>query len=125
MSTTEKKLQLTDEELQQYEEKSAEIAKQLGVEKVHPVVFINPETAERAVCYLKEPDFQTKLAIMDKALILGVYQAGHELSQLCVIKEHSDAITYADIYAAEDFKMGVVDYCLTMIKRYQNQFKKK
>lgn len=128
MSTTttpELTKQLTSEEIDKYDQRSEEIAKELGVNKVHPVVFINPTTLERTVCYLSEPNFQTKLAIMDKALMMGVYQAGEELMRTCVVKEYSDSITYSEHSASDDYRMGVIDYCLQMINRYQNQFKKK
>jgi hypothetical protein len=62
---------------------------------------------------------------MDKALMLGVYQAGEELMRACVVKEHSDSVTYSEHPSSDEYRMGVIDYCLLMINRYQNQFKKK
>lgn len=127
MAETNKKLtaELTEEELKQYEERAAELAKQYSVSKVHPVVQINPETLERTVCYLKEPNYMTKLVIMDKAVSLGIFAAGEELRSSCIIKEASDPITYGDGPLSDEYKMGVVDYCITMNKRLTNQFKKK
>jgi len=129
MSTTTEQKELTktlsQDELDNYQSRSEEIAKELNVSKVHPVVFINPTTFERSVCYLSEPNFQTKLAIMDKALMLGVYQAGEELMRACVVKDYSDSITYSEHPVSDEYRMGVIDYCLQMINRYQNQFKKK
>jgi hypothetical protein len=128
-TTTKQKKELTKElsqdELDSYQLRSEEIAKELNVSKVHPVVFINPTSFERSVCYLSEPNFPTKLAIMDKALMLGVYQAGEELMRACVVKEHSDSVTYSEHPSSDEYRMGVIDYCLKMINRYQNQFKKK
>jgi len=129
MSTTTEQKQLTktlsQDELDNYQSRSEEIAKELNVSKVHPVVFISPTTFERSVCYFSEPNFQTKLAIMDKALMLGVYQAGEELMRACVVKDYSDSITYSEHPVSDEYRMGVIDYCLQMINRYQIQFKKK
>jgi hypothetical protein len=116
---------LTDQETAEYNKKAEELAKQLGHSKVHPVVFIHPETKERSVCYLAEPNFTTKLAIMDKSLMIGVYQAGEELMRLSMIKEASDECMYNEHPMYDDYRMGVVDFCLTMVSRFQNQFKKK
>lgn len=117
--------ELTQEEIVNYEEKSKEIANKRGFSKVHPVVQIDPETLERKVCYLSEPNYFTKLALMDKAVQLGPYIAGEEMRNVCIIKEESDLITYGDAPECDSYKMGVVDYCLTMVSRIQNQFKKK
>ena len=116
---------LTDTERKMYEDKAQELATEIGVPKVHPVIFVHPETKERIVGYLSEPNFQTKLAIMDKSLMLGVYQAGEELARICLLKEHTDMRMYSEANACDDYRMGVVDKCLTLIGRYQDQFKKK
>lgn len=116
---------LTEEEIKDYEERAEQIAKTKGLIKVHPVVLIDPGTFERKVCYLQEPNYITKVDIMDTASRIGPYKAGEELRELCVLKEESDAITYSDSPESDRYKMGVVDYCLTMISRLQNQFKKK
>lgn len=117
--------ELTSDEVAQYDEKASQLAKELSVSKVHVVVQINPETNERAVCYLKEPNYLTKVRVMDKAAGLGVYTAAEELREMCIIKEHSDPITCSDHYESDRYKMGILDYCLGMINRLQNQFKKK
>lgn len=116
--------ELTAEEMEVYENAAFELAKQLNVSKVHPVVQINPVTLARTVCFLKEPNYPTKLRVMDKAMT-GMYSAADELRESCLIKEHSDAITFGDGPECDDYKMGVTDYALTMVKRLQNQFKKK
>ena len=116
---------LTPEEEASYDERAAQLAKEFNVSKVHVVVQVNPETGARAVCYLKEPNYLTKVRVMDKALELGPYMASEELRELSVIKEHSDPITYSDHPDSDGYKMGILDYCLGMIKRLQNQFKKK
>lgn len=123
--TEELTAELTEVEAQMYGDKAKEIAKMKGFSQVHPVVQIDPTTLERKVCYLSEPNYFTKLALMDKAVQLGPYMAGEEMRTTCLIKEESDPITYGDYPECDSYKMGVVDYCLTMVKRLQNQFKKK
>lgn len=117
--------ELTDAENQFYKEQSDLLATREGVSKVHPVVQIDPETLDRKVCYLREPNYATKITVMDKAITIGVYKAADELREACLIKDASDAITYSDHSDSDRYKMGVTDYCMGMITRLQNQFKKK
>ena len=115
---------LTEEEISYYDLESERIAKQVGVSKVHPIVMIVPDTLERKVCYVKEPNFDTKIRVMDKSVTIGFYSAAEELRQSCIVKESSDPITYGDGPECVRFKMGVVEQCLLMVKRLENQFKK-
>jgi len=117
--------ELTEQEIQEYQEKADALAREKNVSKVHPIVQIDPDTLERKVCYLSEPNYVTKLTVMDKALTVGPYIAGEELRQACIIKEASDAITYGDSPECDRYKLGVVDYAILMVRRLQNQFKKK
>ena len=117
--------ELTDIELKSYSDKAEELAKKVGVSKVFPVVQVNPDGFQRAVCYLSEPNYSTKIRVMDKATSSGIYTAADELREAIVLKEYSDAITYSDTPDSDPYKMGVTDFCLGMINRYQNQFKKK
>ena len=112
---------LTPEEIANYEAKAVEIAKERGVPKVHPVVFIQPDTNKRIVAYLRQPNFAEKLHAMDTALTAGVYMSANNLMELLLIREHSDALIETD----DDAKMGVVDYCMGLVSRYQNQLQKK
>lgn len=116
---------LSDEEIAEYNDKAEALAKGHNVSKVHPVVQIEPETLDRHVCYLKEPNYLTKIRVMDKATTVGVYTAADELREACLIREASDSITYGEAPECDRFKMGVTDYALTMVTRLQNQFKKK
>lgn len=116
---------LSDEEISEYRSCAKNLEKQLSVSEVHVVVQIDPDTLERKVCYLREPNYVTKIRVMDKATTLGVYTAADELREISVIKESSDAITYGESPECDRYKLGVVDYCLGMVSRLQNQFKKK
>lgn len=117
--------ELTQEEIKQYDERAEGLAREKGVSKVHPVVQINPDTLERKACYLTEPNYSTKIRVMDKATTLGIYTAADELREACIIREASDAITYGESPECDRYKLGVTDYALTMVTRLQNQFKKK
>jgi len=117
--------ELTDEEFAFYKQKAESLAVKYGVSKVHPVVAIDPDTFERVVCYIKEPNYDTKIRVMDKVQQIGGFSAGEELRQICTLKEESDPITYSDTSASDKYKMGILDECMSMITKIQNQFKKK
>lgn len=116
---------LLPEEETYYDARAKALAEQLVVTKVHAVVQIEPGTRERRVCFLREPNYPTKIRVMDKANMFGPYTAAEELREMSVIKESSDAITYSESPESDRYKLGVVDYCLGMITRLQNAFKKK
>jgi hypothetical protein len=116
---------LSAEQLEVYNIKSSEIAKQLGVTKVHPIVFLN-EDDSHVVAYLKEPTFMMKLIAKDKAMTHGVNISANELREYCLIKEHSDALTYSDTEESDGYKLGICDYIISnMVTSFVNQFKKK
>ena len=112
---------LTPEEIISYESKATEIAKERGVPKVLPVVFIQPETLKRIVAYLRQPTFAEKLHAMDQALTIGAFISANNLMELLIIRDKSDAETETN----DEAKMGLVDYCMGLVTRYQNQFAKK
>lgn len=117
--------ELTPEELKMYEEKADVLAAKLSVSKVYPVVLIEKDTFERVVAFLKEPSYITKIRIMDKATMSGIYTAADELRELSIIKEESNILTYGEGSECDKYKLGVTDFCLTLVQRVQNQFKKK
>lgn len=117
--------ELSDEEQADYETKAAEIAERLGIKKVLPVVLVDRETKARVVAYLKNPEYITKVKIMDQATMSGIYTAGDNLRKLITIREDSDPLTYGEGEECDPYKMGIVDFCMTLIRRVQNQFKKK
>lgn len=116
---------LSDEETKMYQENADKLAAREKVSKVHPVVLIDPDTHERTVAYLREPNYLTKIRVMDKATSSGVFSAADELREASTIKDASDAITYGEGSESDIYKMGITDYCLNMVNRLQNQFKKK
>lgn len=125
MEATEFK-QLTEAEKEQYAQRAEEIAKELNLSKVYPAVFINPDTNDRVVCYIKEPNYMMKLVALDKGSSLGLNIAAEELRQNCTLTEHSDAITYGDTPACDPYKLGVCNYIVSnLVSSYVDQYKKK
>lgn len=119
---------LTEAQRQEYEVKASEIAKQLGVSKVHPIVFVKPnsEPFEYVVAYLKEPNFQTKIYAKDKAYTHGMYVCANELLEQLIIKESSDAITYSSAPESDEYKLGICDYIISnLVTSFVNVYKKK
>lgn len=117
--------ELTDEEFKFYNDECARLAIKHGVSKVHSVVSFDKETNKRRVCYLKEPNYDTKILIMDKAMTIGVYSAANSLRIACVLKEESDPITYGDSPECDSYKLAATDESLLMTNRVIDQFKKK
>jgi hypothetical protein len=125
--TNETKLEaiLSDDEIAFFNSEAERIAKEKGFSKVHPVILMDPETYERRKCYLSEPNYLTKIAVLDKAAQLGVFAAGEELRKICTIQDESDQLTWGEAPECDSYKLGVVEYSVKMVKRAQNQFKKK
>ena len=116
---------LSDEEISVYEETASQLAKQKNVSKVHPVVLMFPPAWDRKVCYITEPNYMTKVSVLNKASQIGPWIAAEELREICTIREASDAITYSESPESDMYKLGIVEYCMNMVTRLQNQFKKK
>jgi hypothetical protein len=117
--------ELTAEEKQGYDDKCIALATQYNVPVVHCCVIITPVTFERCVCYLKEPNFMTKLTTLSKMTRSGIQLAANELREACLIKEVSDPITYGESWECDPYKIGVVNFCMGLIDAYNNVFDKK
>ena len=117
--------QLTAEEIQAYEDKCTALAEQNNVSKVHACVIVTPNTFERQVCFLKDPNFSTKLNVLNKMATLGVYPGANELREACTIKDASSPLTYGDSPECDSYKLGVVNFCMGIIDSYKNVLDKK
>jgi hypothetical protein len=131
METKEKKVKLTDElsanEIKEYNTKADELAKKYGVSKVHVYVAIEPDTKERIVGYLKEPNFTQKLFAMDKIATVGMFSAGNDLREALTLKGEgeSDPRTYNTTSDCDPYRLGMTGFCIPIIEVIQNSFKKK
>lgn len=116
--------ELTDEEVAGYRAKCAELEVKYRSEKIHPIVMIEKTTKERIVCYVKDPEWTVQIKIMDMGITQGLYTSADYLRELITLKEESDPRTYEKGKANDKYRMGVLDFCLGLAERCQNQIKK-
>lgn len=102
--------------------KADELAKQLGLHKVIPLVFV--EDGEQIVGYLKEPTRQAKIAVLDKA-VMGGYSAAEEVMQDLVLKEYSDPRILSEKPEHDRIYLGAVMEVYNTIRFSVNTLKKK
>lgn len=116
---------LTPEELDHYRQRAEELARKYNVSKVHVYVGIEPNTNERVVGYLKEPNYMQKLFAMDKISSVGIFAAGDELREALTLKEESDPRTYEASSLNDSYRLGMTGTCVPIIEVIKNSFKKK
>lgn len=117
---------LNDEEIAMYDNAAKGIAAKRSIHKVHPVVLMDPDDKwKRYVAYVSEPNYSTKISILNKSSQLGPWPAADEMREACILKEDSDPITYGESPECDRYKLGVTEYCMGIVSRFQNQFKKK
>jgi hypothetical protein len=117
--------ELSKEEKDGYQIEAAELAKKHGVSKVHVYVGINPETDERIVGFLKEPNYIQKIFTLDRISSVGIFTAGDELRNILTLKEESDPKTYGDTPDCDSYKLGMTGTCVPIVDVIKNSFKKK
>lgn len=122
--------ELSDDEKKQIVEKCAELAKKYECADVHACVQLRDgggegKSNERIISYLKEPNYITKLAIMDKAAVLGTTMAADELRTMCQLQEESHPLTYGNSAECDYYKLGVTRFCIDLITYAIDVFKKK
>lgn len=116
---------LTPEEVAFIESECERIASELKCGKVHACVQIyKTKGNERVISYIQEPNYPTQLYLLDKAAELGAHQASENMRELCLIREASHALTYMDTVEASKFKVGVVRFCMNLIKVVNDELKK-
>lgn len=117
--------ELTEEENENLEKKAEELAKGIpGCSKVNIFVSIDKESKKRHVAFLREPPYRTKILISDKAATIGLYSAADELRDSCLLKEHSDILFYGETLECDKYKLGLCDFCVGLVRRVVNAFKK-
>lgn len=117
--------ELSVEEIAKYEEIAAQLAKKYNTPKVHIYIGLEAETNRRVVGYLKEPSYVQKLYALDKIATVGLFMAGEELREILTLKDESDPKTFEDSQDCDEYKLGMVGKCVTMVQVIQNAFKKK
>jgi hypothetical protein len=122
------KRKITEDEKQIYEQKAIELAAKYKVAKVHVCVLIksDSEDFERLVAYVREPDYMSKLALMDKASTLGIRMAAEELRMMfqCTGQDESHPYTCSDLAEFERYKLGVAEFCIGIVQISVDQLKK-
>lgn len=116
---------LTELEIKDYDKRCEDLAKKYGISKVHACVFIEPDSNRRVPAFLKEPNFPTKITVLDKVTTVGIYNASVLLMEATILKEDSDPLTYGEAPECDDYKIGVVNFCIGLIRTKENVYKKK
>ena len=93
--------------------------------KIIQLVFIDEETKEEVIGYMKKPNTLTKLRAMDQA-VNGLFTASEKVLNASLIKEESDKRLWdeKEIEKEDSFYLGAVNSVLNSIKIAQNQLKK-
>ncbi len=118
-------LKLSPEEIAFIESECERLAIEHKCGKVHACVQIyKAKGNERVISYIQEPNYTTQLYLLDKAAELGAHQASEDMRQMCLIKEASHQLTYIDTHEASKFKVGVVRFCMNLIKVVNDELKK-
>ena len=117
--------ELTAEEIAGYEAEADGLAKKYGVPKVHVYIGVDPETDERVVGFLKEPNYLQKIFTLDKIATVGIFAAGEELREILTLREESDPRTYGTTADCDAYRLGMVGACVPIVNVIQNSFKKK
>ena len=125
MSDKELSPTLTEQEREEIEKKAIELASKHNVSKVHYYVHVATDRGnERIVSYITEPNYMTKIALMDKARMLGPNMAAEELRVMCQLKEESHPLTYGESSDCDKYKLGVSQKCLGVIDIALDEIKK-
>jgi hypothetical protein len=91
--------------------------------KIHPIVCREP-SGIIAIGYLKEPNLQAKMAMLDMAL-QQPFSCAEQLYDTYIIKDESDARMYDKQPENDAFYLTGLDVTGKMVQMYSNAFKKK
>jgi hypothetical protein len=105
-------------------EKAEALSKREGV-KVMPILFyMNGNTSDPIVGFLKTPSRIAKVKIMDKSDQVGSYSAAAEALELCLLKGDSDMRLISEAPEYDDIYMGALIAAQGLINASINQIKK-
>lgn len=105
-------------------EKKAESLSKIHSVKIHPLVFVEEETGEQIIGYVKEPSRLVKLRVLDKAISSPITAAG-ELLDVILLREDSDVRILSENPEHDKYYLGAVMAAMGIIKYSQDTFKKK
>lgn len=105
------------------EQKAVELSQQLNT-KVHPLVFMASGEEDPVIGFVKEPNRQVKLAVLDKTLV-GMYSAAAEMLDVIILKEHSDPRITSENPEHDKYYLGATMAAYELIKLAVNQIDKK
>jgi hypothetical protein len=116
---------ITDEERANFEALAKGYAIKHGRPKVNVYIGVHPETNERIVAYIKEPNFTEKLFAISKMQTSSPILAGNEMREALLLREESHPLTYGEGYECDAYKLGINDFCTHLGEIIQDSFKKK
>ncbi len=105
--------------MKKVEEKAQELSLKLNC-TVLPIVFLDEETDEEIVGYIKEPSRVVKLRVMDKAMTSPV-TAASELFESVFLADDSDK----RIMSEDKYYLGATMEAFKTVEMAVNTFKKK
>lgn len=112
--------ELTNKEVEQYEQEAIKLAEKYHVAKVHIYVGIDEDDI-RIVGFLKDPSYLQKVMGMDKIAMVGPFTAGEIMREALILTEESDP----RVLLEDEYKLGMASLALMIIKATENSFKKK
>jgi hypothetical protein len=108
---------------EQLEQKAEELSAKYNT-VVHPILFVDPETNENVIGYLKEPPRHVKLKVIDKGMS-NPFSAASDVVDAYIIKEESDERLYSENPKYDKYYLGACGVAQSIIQTSINQFKKK
>ena len=91
--------------------------------KIHPIVCRDKEGII-AIGYLKEPNLQAKMAMLDMAM-QAPFSCAEQLYDAYIVKEETDDRMYNKLPENDAFYLTGIDVTGKMVQMYSNAFKKK
>lgn len=104
------------------------ISQRLGGVPVTPFVFYDPADKEKTdpvIGFLKDPDLQVKIRVLDKSSALGDFAGSYEMLQLCLVTEDSDPRISSTKHSDHKYVLGACFEAQQLIQIALSQFKKK
>ncbi len=117
--------EISQEEIDLFEQAADALAKKYSVAKVHIYIALADGTNERVVGYLKEPSYLQKIMAMGKLSTTDPMLAAEEMRGVLTIEEESDERTYSTANSCDKYRAGMATTCLGFLEVAVNAFKKK